>query len=313
MHSGRSPGLSFAKVEKLMENNTENIENNTETIENTPAQKKKTGKLLYIVLVISIAAVLVFAFNLGREIYTNRQSRKYYADLTVNIQTRPRSQAPNPSTPAAGEPERDIDDINAEPPQNADEDEYEWLPYVDFAGLNDQFPGISAWIQLEGTVLDYPIMLWADNDYFLNHLSDGTNHRSGSIFLDYRNNADFSDKNTLLYGHASRTDDMFGLLKYYRDQTFYEEHPIMYIYTPDRDYELVLFAGYLLDSGYETPPLIFKGEDAYSAHLADIIRRSVFRSNVEVDANDRIVSLCTCAYDFTNARLIIVGKLVEMS
>ena len=302
-----------------MENNPENTENSPDNSDNSPdntgnspKRQKKNGKLLYVFLVISFIAVMVFAFNLARELYTNRQSRKYYADLTVNIQTRPRNHAPASSPPAPGEPERDLNATDEEPLQYASEDEYEWLPYVDFAGLSEQFPGITAWIQLEGTVLDYPIMLWTDNAYFLNHLSDGTNHRSGSIFLDFRNSVDFSDKNTLLYGHASRTDDMFGLLKYYRNQQFYEEHPVMNIYTPDGDYELVLFAGYLLNSGYETPPLTFKDENAFSAHINDIVRRSVFRSNVEIDETDRIVSLCTCAYDFDNARLIIVGKLVKM-
>jgi sortase B len=187
-----------------------------------------------------------------------------------------------------------------------------WLPYVDFKALDERFPGIVAWIQLEGTAIDYPVMQTKNNDYFLNHLPDGTSHRSGSIFLDYRNKPGFSDKNTLIYGHDSRAQDMFGALKNYRRQTFYDEHPAISIYTNDRDYRLVLIAGYLLDSGVEVPPMEFIDEAAFQDHITDIKRRSFFKSGAEVSAGDRLVSLCTCAYDYTNARFVIVGKLVAV-
>ena len=286
-------------------------------------------RLLYIAMVISFTAAVIFAVNLVNEIRSIRQSRAYYAGLSANIPTRPReTRVALPSTDYSetaqvGVPQPDEEE-NTNPPlhiateQVGEPLEYEnleennWVPYVDFTALGDQFPGITAWIQLEGTVIDYPIMQWHDNDYFLSHLPDGTNHKSGSIFLDYRNSSDFSDKNTLIYGHASRTDDMFGMLKYYREQAFYEENPIVYIFTPHKDYALVLFAGYLLDSMRETPPLDFSGDDAFLAHIADIKSRSFFQGNVEVGADDKIVSLCTCAYDYDNARLVIVGKLVVL-
>jgi len=187
-----------------------------------------------------------------------------------------------------------------------------WQPYVDFETLGDCCTGIYAWIKMEGMELDYPVMQWSNNSYFLGRLPDGSKHRSGSIFIDFRNDSDFEDKNTLIYGHMSRNNDMFGLLKKYRSQEFYEEHPVLYIYTPETDYQLVLIAGYLVDSGVETPPLKFKDEAAFEAHIANIKQRSFFKSDVEVGPDDRIVSLCTCAYDYTNARLIVVGKLVEV-
>ena len=280
-------------------------------------RSKISVRFLYIMLAVCLLAVCSFAIGLGRELYINNRSRSYYTSLTSNIETRPRNPLAATSavksattTAAPGSADQTADSL----PITSDEAEWvvvdDWLPYVDFDSLDEQFRGISAWIQLEGTLLDYPIMQWTDNSYFLSHLSDGTSHRSGSIFLDYRNNADFTDINTLIYGHTSRYDDMFGILKHYREQSFYEEHPVMYIFTPQADYVLELFAGYVLDSGRETPPMDFADSEAFEEHIADIKSRSVFRSDDEVGAGDRIVSLCTCAYDYSNARLVIVGKLV---
>jgi len=275
------------------------------------AEKKKMKKknkiiLLYVLLGVCVTAFLVFGGWLGYELYMDRQSQQYYTTLSGGVETRPREPGyskPAPSTPTQTPGEED----DTEEP----EEEFVWEPYVDFAALNDVYPGIVAWIKLEGTPLDYPIMQTDNNYFFLSHLPDGTKHRSGSVFLDYRNSPDFSDKNSCLYGHWSRSDDMFGVLKNYRNQAFFDENPVIHIYTPEADFELVLFAGYLVDSGVEQPTIKFRDDEHFMGYIKDKTRRSFFKSDVEVTADDRIVSLCTCAYDYTNARFIVVGKLVE--
>lgn len=276
--------------------------------------KKKNRKiwLLYGLMCICAAGVIVFGIGLGLELHTNMQARSYYEDIASDIVRRPYDPAnrPHPQPPSNNNnevtDEQPNDVVGSEP-----EPEPAWEPFVDFNALGERFPGIVGWILKEDSKIDYPIMQWRDNYYFLGRLPDGTMHRNGSIFLDYRNNPDFTDRNTIIYGHESRTEDMFGSLKNYRRQEYYDRSPVIYIFTPERDYQLVLFAGYLLDSGYEVPPLTFRDDEAFERHIADIKRRSFFQSDVEVTANDRIVSLATCAYDFTNARFIIVGKLVE--
>ena len=294
---------------------------NVEKLLKRSRRGKIKGRLPYILLGICAAAVIISAVGLVRELYIARQGQSYYNSLTNEIETRPRrpahSKPPATSTPASPESSAPMPGTSTEPGETPGEepviDEPLWEPYLDFEALAERFPGVVAWIQLEGTKLDYPVMQWTDNYHFLGHLPDGTRQRSGSVFLDYRNSADFSDVNTLIYGHESRTGDMFGILKSYRKQSFYEENPVIYIYTPERDFELVLVAGYLVDSGVETPPLSFRDDAAFDAHIASIKQRSLFQSDVwaSASAGDRIVSLCTCAYDYPNARLVIVGKLVE--
>ena len=280
---------------------------------------KKKGKskwYLYALLCIAFAGVIVCGVGLGIELYTTWKSQAYYSEMSSDIMVRPRNlnyvipSAP-PAEPGTSEPVADAGNNAPAVATPAYEAEV-WEPYVDFNTLKNEYPGISAWLFSEGTVLNYPIMHGQDNYFYLGHLPDGSRHRSGSVFLDYRNSADFTDKSMCIYGHESRTGDMFGSLKNYRKQDFYDSHPVMYIFTPTKDYALVLIAGYLLDSGVEVPPMKFKDDEAFLKHIDNIRGRSFFKSNAVVNANDRIVHLCTCAYDYTNARWIIVGKLVDL-
>ncbi|MCL2365958.1 MAG: class B sortase [Oscillospiraceae bacterium] len=276
----------------------------TTTEKNTKKKSaKKTLRILYIALGLCAASVLIFGIWLGTDVLLERQSRNHYTMLATGVETRPRNFSAAPlsdsvSAPTGGDVQARI---TSEP----------WMAYMDFEALGARISALTGWIRLEGTAIDYPIVQWTDNYFFLGHLPDGTKHRSGSIFVDYRNNPDLSDKNTMIYGHMSQTDDMFGALKYLRNQTFFDEHNIIYIYTPHADFALMLFSVYLVDSGVETPPISFKDDEGFLRHVAETKRRSIVQSDVEVGADDRIVSLATCAYDFANARLVVVGKLVQ--
>ena len=259
---------------------------------------KKT--VLIIVLGICFVSALVFATLLIRELYTDRQSRSFYDNLATDAPTNPR------------EPGYfDVSEYTNMDATNTLQQSAEWAPYVDFDALNSIYPGIVGWIKLDGTLINYPVMQYTDNDFFLTHLPDRTPHRSGSIFLDYRNKRDFSDKSILIYGHETRAGDMFGILKEYRNQEFFEANPVIHLHTPDRDYRLILFAGHVAHSIRDHPPLDFANDNEFLEYIEHIRRISVFSSNVEVSADDRIVSLVTCTYDFSDARLILVGKLVE--
>ena len=260
--------------------------------------------ILRVILAVCILAVVVFAAALVRELLIDRQSQSFYSDLTAGIEKRPQENEPGQT---GAEPPRDSGNDDSPVTRPGDE----WVPYVDFGALNAKYPGTVGWLRLEGTFLDYPVMQYTDNVYFLAHLPDGTEHRSGSIFLDYRNSGDFSDKSILIYGHESRTQEMFAILKSYREQVFYEANPVIYLHTPQNDYRIVLFAGYLADSQREQPPLYFDDDESFLEYIGHLRGMSFFNSSVEVKAEDRIVSLVTCAYDFNDARLVIAGVLVE--
>jgi len=259
----------------------------------------KSKVLLRIILMLCITAVGVFGFLIVREFVVDGRSRGFYEGVSGSVERRPESEG---DSEVVGADESDG--------SSSGEDD-EWVPYVDFEALSVEFPGIVGWIRLEGSVLDYPVMQYSDNDRFLTHLPDGTYHRNGSIFLDYRNSSDFSDKSILIFGHETRSGDMFGILKNYRDQEFYNENPVMYLHSPYADYRLVLFAAHLAHSQRDHPPLYFEDDDEFLMYIDHLKNISLFKSDITVDADDIIVSLCTCAYDFDEARLVVVGVLTE--
>ena len=255
--------------------------------------------ILWTILAICIISVAVFTTLIVRELLIDNQSRSFYAEIATAVERR--QQESGQTTTEEGSTD--------ERPGQQELDEANWVPYVDFEALNTQFPGIVGWIKLDGTPIDYPVMQYTNNDYFLSRLPDGTTHRNGSIFLDYRNKNDFSDKSILIYGHETRAGDMFGAMKNYRNQEFFDSNPIIYIHTPEKDYILQIFAGHVAHSVRDHPPLAFETDEEFLSYINHIKNISVFTGNIEVNADDRIVSLVTCTYDFDDARLIIVGVI----
>ena len=118
-----------------------------------------------------------------------------------------------------------------------DEDDTIW-PEVDFAALREINPDIVAWIYIEGTKINYPIVQGEDNSYYLKHLFSGEWNGSGCIFLDFRNDASFADRHSIIYGHHMKNGTMFTDLDKYKKQEFFDEHPVALLLTPDKNYKV---------------------------------------------------------------------------
>jgi len=232
--------------------------------------------------------------------YTRQQTQTFYSSMPVEYKPRTVQAAPKGGTSVnvTTEP-ADIPTVH--------------VPFLDFDSTRETLPDIVAWLQSYGTVINYPVVRGSDNDFYLSHLPDQSRNKMGSIFVDYRNQADFSDQNILLYGHNMASGDLFGSLKQYSDQNYFEQHSSMFLFTPTADFELLLFAGYVLDSAQEVPPMGFKDQADFERYAADISRRSVFKSNVEIDFGDQLIFLCTCTPGGSkDERLIIVCKPVRI-
>lgn len=182
---------------------------------------------------------------------------------------------------------------------------------IDVAALRQYSGGAVAWIYSEDTVIDYPVMQGTDNSYYLTHLYDGTSNKVGAIFLDYRNASDFSDRNSVLYGHHMKSGKMFASLEGYKDQGYYNKHTHLFLYTQGGTYRIDLLAGYVVDGGAND--IDFNPDDgALQAFVAEAKQKSTFSSGVTVAAGDRLVTMVTCTYDFQNARYALVGKLSKI-
>lgn len=176
--------------------------------------------------------------------------------------------------------------------------------------LGDNLAG-RAWIYCPATPINYPVMQAGDNQYYLNHLPDGRANGNGSIFLDYRNAPDFTDDNSILYGHRMMNGTMFGGIAKYTTTAYYEQKPYFYLYTNDKSYKVELFAGYVLDGGASLP-LSFE-EGGQQAFIEESKAKSKFQSSVAPSSEDRLLTMVTCDYAWDNARFVLTGRLVPLS
>lgn len=198
-------------------------------------------------------------------------------------------------------------------PQQEEEQKEEPKAFtVDFDYLRSVNPQIVAWIMDSKGTFSYPVVQGTDNSYYLDHKVDKTQNANGSIFLDYRNSADLSDKNTFIYGHNMRNGAMFAVLTQYESQSYYDQNPELFLLTLDGCYCLQAFSGYVTDGNSEVYRMDLESEDDVSAYLELIRGKSAFRSAVPVTPLDRIVTLSTCAYHYEDARFVLHCKAVPM-
>lgn len=247
---------------------------------------KRTDKILQILIVAVILITLFFAGGMVRELYIRSQSQTYYQEVS-------------------GQAEAVIAEAADEQGQ-IPEGETDWSP------IWESVENSVAWIRCSGTNINFPVVQGSDNDYYLTHLPNGTVNKAGSIFMDYLNNSDFTDDNTIIYGHNMRSGDMFAPLGNYKQQTYYEEHPVIELQTPQGGYEIQLFAGYIMEDAKEELTINFESSREFTQYLAQIRERSTFDADVAIAWGDRLVTLCTCTYELDNSRYILVGKLTEL-
>ena len=191
------------------------------------------------------------------------------------------------------------------------------LPVVDFEALRENGPDIIGWLNLPDTAINYPVTQADDNEYYLHHLYDGTYNKVGCLFADYENQADFSDRNTIIYGHNMRDGSMFAALNEYGEQGYYDGHPQMYLVTPGGGYTMEIFTTFVAEpgeSGSDTSPwrLSWKDDGDYTTWLSEMAGRSVIETDVTVTSSDKVLTLSTCTPG-GKSRFIVIGKLAAVN
>lgn len=187
-------------------------------------------------------------------------------------------------------------------------------PPVNFVELKKKNPDIYAWINIPGTVVDYPILRRdGDNGYYLNHTVEGKTSIYGGIYTEDYNDKDFADFNTVVYGHNMKNGTMFGSLKKYRDKAFFEENRYINIYMPGRIMKYQIFAAYVWDDRHILLSLDFSKEDIRSSYLDMIFSTRKMNANINqeltVTEEDRIITLSTCTSN-KEERFLVQGVLI---
>lgn len=179
---------------------------------------------------------------------------------------------------------------------------------VDFDKLKNKNQDVIAWLYIPDTVINYPVLQGFDNNQYLRTTLEGKRQTAGSIFIDYRNDKAFSDYNTIVYGHNMKNKSMFGTLSSYEKQSYYEKHPVIYLATPEKTYEIELVAGFktTTESEIYTRPSDFEETKALYATAKN---KSSFKADSEIQEGDRLITLSTCSNGEDNSRYVVVGKI----
>lgn len=254
-------------------------------------RKKKTGGggkgsiLGNIVLVIAVLVFCVSAFQLFRIMSGYYEGRKEY-DHVKELAVR--------EEPAKGEEEAVFS--------------------VDFDALTEINPDTVGWIRFspEPSQISYPVVQTDNNDTYLSKTFSANDNTVGAIFVNAYNNADFNDRNTLVYGHRMNDNSMFHDLAKYEEKSFWEKNPYFYIYTPDgREIRYHIYAAGVVTDTSDTYLTEFADDAAYQAFLDYTKEASAYDTGVEVGVEDTVVTLSTCTKASDEHRMVVVGVKEE--
>lgn len=267
-------------------------------------KSKKTGTVSKVFLIAGFlfsVSTIFFAWKIADYLIDSHRSQNYWNELQ-NAVFLPAEQDGEEFVTGMGEQKK----RGSETPAEAGGIPAE----VDFDRFHTISDDVAAWLLSPGTTINYVVVQGPDNDYYLHRLPDGTYAKGGTLFIDWRCAADFTDWNTVVYGHYMKNGTMFAELANYQDPDYYKEHPVMYLYIPGKRYKLDLIAGYTTDI-YDELYSLPASKEARDEVLAKAVRKSSFVSGVTVGEEDRLVTLSTCSYVYENARYVVLARITE--
>lgn len=270
------------------------MEENKNNTQKQPEQKKKkkSDVLLTIALIVAIAVFCYAAFNLYH-IYTEyKKGTDEYNQIEEMAVT-----------------ERDADSAEVAGPNVQLKPPIE----VDFDKLKSVNEDVVGWIYVDALPdISYPIVKGKDNQTYLHQTYEKNYNFAGTIFVDYENSGDFSDCNTLVYGHNMKNGSMFGHLKKFReDDKLYKQDKYFWILTPERNYRYEIITAYTTGVNSDTYTL-FKGPgEEFEKYLETIKGYSEIQTDdTDLTIKDRIVTLSTCTGN-ESTRFVVQGKRVD--
>ncbi len=186
---------------------------------------------------------------------------------------------------------------------------------VDLSELKKVNPDTVGWIQVVGTDVNYPFVQTTDNDFYLTHSFDKTYNSAGWVFLDYRNNLDNFNKNTILYAHGRLDKTMFGSLKDVFEPSWYDnsDNHIIKISTESQNTIWQIFSTYHIPATNDYIQTSFESDNEFESFINMIKNRSTHNFNTSVDSTDNILTLSTCYNNNGSQRLVIHAKLKNES
>ena len=241
--------------------------------------KKKNKILITLIQIVLIAVIIFSGIKIIEWIKNNKKNKDIMSEIKENVV------------------------INNE--MDSNNEEYK----IDFAKLKQKNSDAIAWIKVNGTDIDFPVVKGTDNSYYLTHNFDKEKNKAGWIFADYRNKFDGTDKNIIIYGHNMKNGSMLASLKDVIKEEWYNSENNKYIalITENENCKYQVFSVYQIETEeyyLQTNILNFK------EFVEKIKGRSKKDFNVDIKETDSILTLSTCA-DNTKYRVVLHAVKVK--
>ena len=199
---------------------------------------------------------------------------------------------------------------------NGEEEAPEILP--DYVTLYNNNKRLIGWIKIDDTLIDYPVMQSTNEDYYLNHNFNQEKDNNGSIFIDSDCSIWPRSQNIIIYGHNMKSGKMFGELKKYKSESFYEQQPYIYfdtLYSKGKYQVMYAFS----DIVYNESDVVFKyyqfidanSEDEWNSSMNYMAEKSMYDTGITAAYGDELITLSTCDYQKDAERFVVVAKKIK--
>ena len=252
-----------------------------EALRNAPLSVRIRNGALNVITVCLIGIILVSGYKIGKTMWEYQVAKSAYTNISE---------------------------------KTAKVDPKQFTGVVDWKALKKVNPDVQGWLYQKGTVINYPVVQGTDNDTYLHTRFDKQWSGGGTLFVDCRMEKDFKGFNSIIYGHHMKDGSMFRSIRgYTKEDGYYDKHKTLELATPHGNYHLVVFSAFITKATDEDTYKMTYGEAEKQAYIDRAWERSelpIIRDSVDVTKNDRLVTLSTCAYDYEEARYIVMCKMV---
>lgn len=278
--------------------------------------KKSYWKVLFVIAVVLVIVGLSYICWFMFQMYT---SGSEYGNLraTVTDSTESSDNSSNNSpnnvegTTYGDTPDAPLDNVAPKVVKDAINGD------INFTELWKINTDLYAWINIPNTMVDYPIAQYSgdDDEYYLSHNMYKESAFAGCIYTEKANSKDFSDPNTVLYGHNMANGSMFRDLHQFRDDSFFEKNQYIYVYLPDRTLTYHIFAAYEYDNRHLLYSFNFDDKSVFQNYLdyaQNPTSSMMYKTrNLNVNADDKIITLSTCLGTIETSRYLVQGVLIK--
>ena len=285
-------------------------------------QERKNDRTIniYKILTIVLAVVLIVVLIIfGRSWMVQKNAQKEYEKLSAQVNDLQNQvndnqiHIPSDTQTETENVAQEVQTEDSELEQKGIEIPQKNLNWKKLKGVNQD---IYAWIYIPGTGVDYPVLQHpSDDSYYLNYNMNGTRGYPGCIYTEKANSKEFTDFDTVVYGHNMRNDTMFASLHNYEDQTFFNNFPYIYVYTKEKVLVYEIFAAYKTDDAHILHTNDFSTNEGRVSYLESIVKKSKnspeVKDKIQLSVDSHLLTLSTCVSKEADKRFVVQAILLN--